>query len=370
MTAPIGRNDRDAQVRAAAVAVGWKSAGGGFLYRVNDAYLFEMAVQPVISGAPVGVIKAKPLVLDPLFWEIVGLPELRKKRVSFRVNGGLTVRSLIAASVALPDEASPDEVVEHLHGHFVEVEKRFQTLLDFEDLIVANADVDGFTRSTLVTWMLAAGRRAQAERVARVGLTADDGGFLFAGGRFEELVLDYLGFDAERGSHVELLNGSRLSIFPGHARSAEQRLRGQLSLMDGEGWFAIALSKLPKDVDRRVRDARGRPDRTSSVPAVPVVSLWSVVSTTLTERSRSCWEIRRVTARRPWSFGAESSPRRCLRMKYLERTRSSGFSSSTAITGLSRVVSQRGQSKPHGILPRKGWVPSLHRRQVARVARP
>ncbi len=132
LTPPIGRNDRHAQIRAAAIALGWKTAGGGFLYRVNDTYLFEMSVQWQNSSAPVGMIKTKPLALDPLLWEIVGLPALQKKRVSFRVNGEFTVPSLVAASVALTDEASPDEVVERLHGHFVDVEKRFQTLLDFE----------------------------------------------------------------------------------------------------------------------------------------------------------------------------------------------------------------------------------------------
>lgn len=256
----VERRAWEAGLVSAALDLGWKKAGGGVIYRANDEYVFVLHARRLPSGkGQLGGLGAKPLALDPVFWEIIGSPELLRKRLAFRVNGGCTVPLLAAIDkIAFPAGESPAAVVARLNEVFARTEPDFRTLHDFEPLITSNNPPrNGQHLATFVTWWIAIGRPDEAARLVREAIASDlSGGFLFPGGTFEDLVLDHVGLEHERGHHVAYVDGRFRSIFPGGRWTPEQHLRRDLERMNGVDRFAIALWRLPNTADRRVVDER------------------------------------------------------------------------------------------------------------------
>lgn len=244
---------------AAALDLGWKKAGGGYIFRANDEYVFVLHVQRMPSGSgQLGRIAAKPLALDPIFWEIIGSPELLRKRLAFRVNGAFTVPPLAIDELDFSDGESPAAVVAALDAVYTRIEPGYRALADFEPLIAANSPPrSGQHLATIVTWWIARGRPDRAAQLVRKAMESDvRGGFGFAGAVLEDLVLDHVGLQHERGHHVEQFDGRFRRIFPGARWTPEQRLRMDLARMNGVDRFAIALWALPQTADRRVTDER------------------------------------------------------------------------------------------------------------------
>ena len=74
-------------VRAACKGSGWRSVDGS-LFREHDGWF--VSVRPsvhIFERATTASISAKPMSIDPIFWDIVGLPENNNAPLSFRLNG-------------------------------------------------------------------------------------------------------------------------------------------------------------------------------------------------------------------------------------------------------------------------------------------
>ncbi len=249
----------DSGVQSAGRDLGWKVAGGGFIYRSSDEYIFELSAPAPGEGRQQrGALLAKPLALDPIFWEIIGSPELLRKRLAFRVNGAFTLPGFDIGEVLYTSESAPESIVGHLDDRFSQVEPELRSVDAFESLIKAHLPPrNGGNLATCVAWYIALERPADAAPLIREAVGSDlGGGFGFPGGTFEELALDHLGLENERGHHGEQIDGRFRRIFPGARWTPEQRLRMDLERMDGVEHFALALWKLPEDADRRVPDGR------------------------------------------------------------------------------------------------------------------
>ncbi|WP_354697186.1 hypothetical protein DSM112329_02817 [Paraconexibacter sp. AEG42_29] len=113
----------DEAVKSAAVAHGWRTGGGGFLYRVQGDYIYELSVTNRRErGETRGRLSVKPMGVDPVFWEVVGLSELTKKRAGFRLAGAFTLRLATVAEMARPtgddETVTATQVVHDLQAAF------------------------------------------------------------------------------------------------------------------------------------------------------------------------------------------------------------------------------------------------------------
>jgi hypothetical protein len=249
--------DWDSAVKAAAKELGWNTAGGGYLYRSNSSHIFTLSLPRPRNGVATGSIDAKPLALDPLFWDIMGMNELSSKRVGFRVSGAFTVPMVTETSRDFQFDGdvykSTDEVVQGLHGDFLAVESRLQSLSDFDSFVRSEGQVN-IRSATLATLMIALDRHNEAELIARAEIDqGDSGGFSTAGGSFNELLLDYLGFAQERGDHVLFVGGSTRLIFPGYGKTVPIELKRRVFRLDGSDNSSLCLWRFPRGADRSVR---------------------------------------------------------------------------------------------------------------------
>lgn len=259
VTKQLDARSWDAELASAASRAGWKLAGGGTIYRSTDLYVFELrAPAPREGHSQRGSVLAKPLALDPVFWEIVGSSELLRKRLAFRVNGAFTVPLFNVGDITYTIESEPARVVEDLNSRFLQMESGLRTLEDFQPWIEArDPPRSGRDLTTCLTWSIVVGRHDEARRLLRAAITSGlDGGVSFPAGTFEDLALDHLGMEDERGHHVELIDGRFRRIFPGARWTASERLVMDLSRMNGAKRFALALWRLPRAADRRLLDDR------------------------------------------------------------------------------------------------------------------
>lgn len=259
MTRAEDRRSWDAAVVAAATDLGWKQAGGGYVYRPTAAYVFEMHAPVATAGrSRVGEIRAKPRIVDPVFWDLIGRPELERKRIGFRVNGGPVAPMLTVDAIESTPDADVSTVVGGLHRLFESAEPSLRSVADFRSVVERHLPArNGFDLVTVVAWLIATDQTDEAERLLR-SWDPDQvrGGFSFPAGSFEDLAYDRLGLQDERGHHVELIDGGFRRIFPGVRWSFEDRLAADLRAMDGDRRFALAFWPIPDVADRRVVDDR------------------------------------------------------------------------------------------------------------------
>ncbi len=94
-------------MRAQAKGSGWKSITGS-LFRETPGKFIEVMLSVHID-APVtqAIIAVKPMTIDPIFWDIVGLPENNALPLSFRANGAWICRAPYSAEITLEESSNP-----------------------------------------------------------------------------------------------------------------------------------------------------------------------------------------------------------------------------------------------------------------------
>lgn len=249
-----GRADRQSweeAVRTEVRARGWKALKSGEIRRVTDHYRFALHVPaPRVGLESRGRITAKPLALDPVFWKIIGDSELNRKRIA--------LMEFDVGEVAYSSEDDAHAVAARLAEMFEQIEPDLRTLDDFAPTIAAHTPPrTGQVLATCVSWLIAVDRPNDALQLVRDAIADGvDGGYRFPAGSFEDLAVDHLGAEHERGMHVESIDGGFRRIFPGVGWTVESRLRMDIGRMDGDTHFALALWRLPEDADRQTRDGR------------------------------------------------------------------------------------------------------------------
>jgi hypothetical protein len=189
----------DAAVKPLLDEHGWKVAGGGFVYRVRGDYIYWLNMARPRRGPLRGTLQTKPLALDPVFWDIVGLPELQSRRPAFRLQGAFTLPTAIIAEAEHEfDLADPPAAIEsvfaELQEAFVQSETTYRTLSDFASVLDRPDSTSEHKTSLRIVWLIASGRGGEAERLVRGQVTSGKyGGFYFGGdASFNELARRYL----------------------------------------------------------------------------------------------------------------------------------------------------------------------------------
>jgi hypothetical protein len=95
--------DVDADAKRVARACGWKYAGG-CVFRERRGWFIELRYAVHLHEAMTSVrLHSKPMGLDPVFWDLVDLPENAALPLSFRANGAWTCRTPEIEELAFDD---------------------------------------------------------------------------------------------------------------------------------------------------------------------------------------------------------------------------------------------------------------------------
>ncbi len=190
------RRALEKSLRARVTGTGWKSAyssifreeAGWFIEASPSVYIFEHVTKAVIS--------VKPMAIDPIFWDLVGLPENRKQPLSFRANGAWACRPPYFAELCLEEDDDPAVVGERLFvaaTEQLEIVTRSYSLERFLSACRETSSVDGAYLSSIIPTLVALHRQDEAlaicEEACSQGL---DGGFFAPEGSFVELAAAYL----------------------------------------------------------------------------------------------------------------------------------------------------------------------------------
>lgn len=183
-------------LRPKAKNAGWKSAGGlifkeqagWFIWASPSVYIYEHVTKAVIS--------VKPMAIDPIFWDIVGLPENREQPLSFRANGAWTCHPPYFKEPEIEEHDDPTVVADRFIAvatDQLETLLRSYTLDAFLFTCRNGAGAKGSYLSCVVTTLIALGREDEALAACEEASTHGfDGGFLAPEGSFVNMATAYL----------------------------------------------------------------------------------------------------------------------------------------------------------------------------------
>jgi len=90
-------------VRGVSKGSGWRSVQGS-LFREHGGWFVSVSPNVYIyERRTVAHVAAKPMSVDPIFWDLVGLPENRDQSLSFRLFGAWTCQPPPFAEIGIPE---------------------------------------------------------------------------------------------------------------------------------------------------------------------------------------------------------------------------------------------------------------------------
>lgn len=183
-------------IRTAAKGSGWRSSegslfqeGAGWFVSVSPSvYIFEEITKASVS--------AKPMAIDPIFWDIAGLPENRDAPLSFRLNGAWVCRPPDLAEVEIAEEGDTDAVAARLlaiaDAQLDHVISSWTPEVFLSLCVEKGAGHSGYL-SSIVTTLVSMGRDEEALATCeRAILDGENGGFLAPDGTFAEMARNWL----------------------------------------------------------------------------------------------------------------------------------------------------------------------------------
>lgn len=181
-------------VKQAAQGTGWKFARST-LFREYQGWFVETV--PIVAMNKFEThlqFHTKPMAIDPVFWQVVELPENIQLPLSFRATGAWTCHTYPIAKAIQPDAAHDAETLAGLVLDWADEQLgRFGqqwTLDDFiSDLQQAN---NGWNFASLVSALIVAGRNDEAMTTCLKAKPPTGDGFSAGGRSFTDLAVTYL----------------------------------------------------------------------------------------------------------------------------------------------------------------------------------
>ena len=87
------RKDCEKALRQVVKGTGWKKCGP-IVFREVDGILISAAFIPLLDRPSLAYLWAKPMNLDPIFWDILQMPENLKQPLSFRTRAAIMAGNL------------------------------------------------------------------------------------------------------------------------------------------------------------------------------------------------------------------------------------------------------------------------------------
>jgi hypothetical protein len=165
----------------------WRSSQGVLFAERGGWFLAAHEMTKVHVAQTFVRLCVKPMAIDPIFWDLVGEPQLRDQALSFRYFGALSAPCLIIGEFEISEEGGAAEIAARMlalvDAKLAEIAERW-TVDDFLDGI-RNAINPGRHFASTVTALLASGREQDAlilcteamERRAAGGFVSKRGSF-------------------------------------------------------------------------------------------------------------------------------------------------------------------------------------------------
>jgi hypothetical protein len=183
-------------VRATAKDSGWRSVEGCLFQERSDWFVSVSPSVHIFEEITKATVSAKPMVIDPIFWDISGLPENQRAPLSFRFNGAWVCRPPNFAEVEISEQGDVSAIAKHLlmiADEQLERVVKSWTPHEFLSLCLEkSADRHSYLAS-VVTMLVAMGRDDEALTTCEAAIMKDGmGGFLAPEGTFSEMARNWL----------------------------------------------------------------------------------------------------------------------------------------------------------------------------------
>lgn len=182
-------------VRAASKGSGWRTIegclfreqAGWFVSACPSVFIYEESTKATVS--------AKPMNIDPIFWDIVGLPENVETPLSFRLNGAWTCQPPHFDEVTIEENKDVKVVAARLlntaNDRLAVVER--WSVEDFLQLCRSNGATEDSYLPCVVASLIALGRESEAlDACESAKARGDSGGFLSPKGSFSDMALRWI----------------------------------------------------------------------------------------------------------------------------------------------------------------------------------
>lgn len=182
-------------VRAASKGSGWRSIEG-CLFREQAGWFVSVSPSVFIyEEATKATVSAKPMAIDPIFWDIVGLPENANAPLSFRLNGAWTCRPPPFDDVAIEENTDANVVAARLldaaNERLAAVER--WSVEDFLQLCRNSGATEDSYLPCVVAALHALNRDSEAlDTCKSAEARGNSGGFLSPDGSFSEMATRWL----------------------------------------------------------------------------------------------------------------------------------------------------------------------------------
>jgi hypothetical protein len=193
-------------VREAAKGTGWRCSGGT-LFREQNGWFFDAYPAVTIFWRETQAsLRVKPMAIDPIFWDLVNMPENRNQSLSFRGLGAWVCRAPTLEETTINEfDMNPAAAADEFVRWTQETSARVQETLTLENFakLVDDAQRPGPFNPFLATKIVTKILMGQSEEARRLSVEAervgDVGGFA-SDGSLPEMAVRWL--DAQRASRI------------------------------------------------------------------------------------------------------------------------------------------------------------------------
>lgn len=182
-------------VRAASKGSGWRTLEG-CLFREQAGWFVSVCPSVFIfEESTTATVSAKPMAIDPIFWDIVGLPENADAPLSFRLNGAWTCQPPPFDEVSIEENDDANVVAARLmdvaNKRLADVER--WSVEDFLQLCRTHGATEDSYLPCAVTSLVALGRDNEALDACKYAKArGDGGGFLSLDGSFSDMAVRWI----------------------------------------------------------------------------------------------------------------------------------------------------------------------------------
>jgi hypothetical protein len=190
------RRTLEKEVRLVSKGSGWKSIEGCLFREQSGWFVSVCPAVFVYENVTKANIQAKPMSIDPIFWDIVGLPENRDMPLSFRLNGTWTCRGPYVGEAVIDECENASVVAERIlstaNEQLEKITRKWSTA-DFLHHCQESSDESDHYLPCVVTALIALGRTDEALAACKLARQrGNNGGFLAPEGNFTEMAISWI----------------------------------------------------------------------------------------------------------------------------------------------------------------------------------
>lgn len=184
------RRTLEKAVRAVSKGSGWRTIEGCLFCERAGWFVSVCPLVFISEKSTKAVVSAKPMAIDLIFWDIVGLPENADAPLSFRLNGAWTCRPPSFDEVSIEEDSDATVVAARLLGTANECLAAVErwSVEGFIQFCRTSGTTEERYLPCVVTALLALGRDSEALGACKAAIArSDGGGFLSPDGSFSEM---------------------------------------------------------------------------------------------------------------------------------------------------------------------------------------